>query len=87
MNNMELEIVNKLFLELSQVATVKTKRELNLEHRKSRREYELEQLLRSACAIAERKGEDTHWENFLNSAKALGINGVTARHYRVPRDI
>lgn len=38
---MELEIINKLYLELSQVATVKTRREL-----------ELEDLLRSALAIA-----------------------------------
>lgn len=50
---MELETVNKLYLELSQVATAKTKREL-----------ELEDLLRSAHAIAVRKGESTAWERF-----------------------
>lgn len=41
---MELETVNKLYLELSQVATAKTAREL-----------ELEDLLTSARAIAERR--------------------------------
>ena len=30
---MELEIINKLFLELAQVATTKTKRELELEEK------------------------------------------------------
>jgi len=69
---MELETINKLFLELSQVATAKTKREL-----------ELEELIRSACAIADRKGEGTHWERFIASANQLGLNGVTARTYRV----
>lgn len=69
---MELETINKLYLELSQVATAKTKREA-----------ELEDLLRSACAIAERNGKDTHWPRFLHSASQLGINGVTARTYRL----
>lgn len=59
-------------MELSQEAMAKTKHQ-----------SELEELLRSACAIAERKGEGTHWERFLNSAAALGINGITARTYRV----
>lgn len=69
---MELETINKLYLELSQVATAKTKREL-----------ELEDLLRSACAIAERQGEGTHWERFVASVNKAGLNGVTARTYRV----
>ena len=69
---MELDTINKLYLELSQVATAKTKREL-----------ELEELLRSACAIAERKGEGTHWGRFINSVNQAGLNGVTARTYRV----
>ncbi|MES2596070.1 MAG: hypothetical protein V4662_12075 [Verrucomicrobiota bacterium] len=69
---MELETVNKLFLELSQVTTAKTKRELDLE-----------ELLRSACAIAERQGEGTHWERFIKSVKGFGLNGITARTYRV----
>lgn len=47
------------------------------------RERQLEELLRSACAIAERRGHDTAWERFLASAADLGINGVTARTYRL----
>ena len=43
---MELDTVNKLYLELSQIATAKTAREL-----------ELEDLLTSARAIAQRGGE------------------------------
>jgi hypothetical protein len=70
--SMELETINKIYLELSQVATAKT-----------RREVELEELLRSACAIAERKGERTHWDRFLASAKQVGVNGITARTYRM----
>ena len=73
--DMELETVNKLYLELSQVATAKTKREL-----------ELEDLLRSAHAIAVRKGESTAWERFAASCAALGVGAVTARHYKVLRD-
>lgn len=69
---MELETINKLYLELSQVATAKTKREL-----------ELEELLRSACCIAERNGEGTHWGRFADSIRQKGLNGVTARTYRV----
>jgi NTP pyrophosphatase (non-canonical NTP hydrolase) len=69
---MELDTINKLYLELSQVATAKTKREL-----------ELEELLRSACAIAERKGEGTHWDRFIKSVNKAGLNGTTARVYRV----
>jgi len=68
--NIELETINKLYLELSQVATAKTKREL-------------EELVRSACAIAERKGEHTHWGRFINSVNQAGLNGVTARVYRI----
>lgn len=69
---MELETINKLYLELSQVATAKTKREL-----------ELEELVRSACCIAERNGEGTHWGRFVNSVNQAGLNGVTARTYRL----
>lgn len=65
---MELETVNKLYLELSQIATAKTAREL-----------ELEDLLRSAHAIAERKGADTAWERLAASCKEQGIGSVTAQ--------
>lgn len=47
------------------------------------RERELEEMLRSACAIAERRGAGTAWDRFLASALALGVNGITARTYRV----
>ena len=47
------------------------------------REEELENLLRSACAIADRKGTDTAWERFGNSIRKVGLNGITARTYRV----
>lgn len=69
---MELEIVNKLYLELSQFATARTAREL-----------ELEELLRSARVIAQREGDGTHWLRFDASIAALGISGVTARTYRI----
>jgi hypothetical protein len=69
---MELEIVNKLYLELSQIATAKTAREL-----------ELEDLLRSAHAIAVRKGADTAWDQFASSIRGMGIGAVTARIYKV----
>lgn len=52
------------------------------EMQKTAREAELEDLLRSACAIAERKGEGTAWERFIASAAKQGVNGVTARTYR-----
>ena len=55
---------------------------------KSEHEVELEDLLRSACAIAERKGAGTAWDRFTASAAKLGLNGITARTYRVlPSDL
>ena len=56
---------------------------LGVPQKKTPREAELEDLLRSACAIAERQGAGTAWERFSASALALGVNGVTARTYRV----
>lgn len=50
---------------------------------KSKREREMVELLRSAHCIAERKGENTAWERFAASIKALGIGSVTSRPYRV----
>jgi hypothetical protein len=44
---------------------------------------ELRQLLHSAHAIAERKGEDVHWERFAASIAKVGIGPVTARTYRI----
>lgn len=69
---MELETVNKLYLELSQIATAKTAREL-----------ELEDLLISAHAIAKRKGEGTAWERFSERLRKAGIGSVTPRTFKV----
>lgn len=69
---MNLETVNKLYLELSQFATAKTKREL-----------ELEDLLASAREIARRQGKDTAWERFDNRLASAGISAVTAKTFRV----
>ena len=75
MDKMDLEIINKLYLELSQVATAKTARELDLED-----------LLRSARCIAQRQGENTAWETFDARLAAAGIGSVTAKVFKVPRD-
>lgn len=69
---MELETVNKLYLELSQIATAKTAREL-----------ELEDLLTSARAIAQRAGADTAWERFDARLAEVGIGSVTAKVFKV----
>lgn len=54
----------------------------------SSREVELGELLRSACAIAERRGDGTNWDRFIASVHKLGLNGVTARTYRLlPSDV
>lgn len=44
---------------------------------------QIEELLRSACAIAERRGKNTDWSGFVESVKKVGLNGITARTYRV----
>ena len=69
---MELEIINKLYLELSQVATAKTGREL-----------ELEDLLTSARAIAQRGGEATAWDRFDAAVAKAGVGSVTAKVFKV----
>lgn len=69
---MQLETINKLFLELSQVATVKTQRVLDLED-----------LLISARAIAHRKGEETAWERFDQQLKDAGIGSITPRTFKI----
>ena len=56
---------------------------LGVPQTKTARETALEELLRSACAIAERRGAGTAWERFTASVNAVGLNGVTARTYRV----
>jgi len=47
------------------------------------RELELEDLLISARAIAERKGEGTAWKRFSERLQKAGIGSVTARTFRV----
>jgi hypothetical protein len=69
---MTTETIDKLFLELSQVTTAKTKREI-----------ELEALLSSARCIAQRKGEETHWERFDDSIAKFNISSITARTYKI----
>lgn len=48
-----------------------------------RNEAELIDLLTSARAIAERKGEDTNWERFSARLAGVGIGSVTAKTFRV----
>ena len=48
---------------------------------KTDRELELEDLLRSAHAIAARNGANTSWSRFAASIQKFGIGSVTARHY------
>jgi hypothetical protein len=69
---MQLETVNKLFLELSQITTAKTAREL-----------ELEDLLSSARAIAQREGADTAWARFDARLAQTGVSSITAKTFRV----
>jgi hypothetical protein len=54
---MQLETINKLFLELSQVTTAKTARELALEAELK----DANEALRSAHSVAKRRGEATNW--------------------------
>lgn len=51
-----------------------------MEHNK--RIEELEDLLRSAKAIALRRGGETDWERFANRCTALGINAITPCTFR-----
>ena len=57
----DLQVMNQLFLELSQFATAKTAREVFLEGVLK----EANEVLRSAHHIASRKGECVAWERFL----------------------
>lgn len=74
---MDRPILNQLYLELSQVTTAKTAREL-----------ELQDLLSSARCIAQRRGVDTAWERFDARLESAGITGITAKTFRVlPSDV
>lgn len=46
-------------------------------------EAELRDLLTSARAIAERKGESTHWDRFSARLGAAGIGTITPRTFRM----
>lgn len=49
--------------------------------------YQLQDLLNSAMAIANRKGEDTAWIRFQDRLVDVGISGITARTFkRLPSD-
>ena len=43
----------------------------------------LEDLLTSARAIAERRGQDTAWERFSERLGECGIGSITAKTFRV----
>lgn len=51
-----------------------------------RRCDDLEDLLRSAHCIADRKGEDTAWETFSARIASFGIGPVTAKVFKNPRE-
>lgn len=68
---MNTETLDKLYLELSLISKAKTQREL-----------ELEDVLRSAHAIAARKGDDTAWERFADRISKLGIGSITPKTFR-----
>lgn len=74
---MQLETINKLYLELSQVATAKTAREL-----------ELEDVLKSCRAVCQRHGADTAWQRLDERIASFGIGSLTAKVFKVlPSDI
>lgn len=67
---MDLDIINRLYLELSQVATATTNRELKLEAALKG----ANEICRSMAAIADREGAETNWEAFRKQlAKQLKI--------------
>lgn len=76
---MTTETIDKLFLELSQITTAQTQKELWLHQRIK----ELTDLLESARAIAMRKGEDVAWERFAARLGSEGISGITPKVFRV----
>lgn len=72
---MQLEMINKLFLELSQVATAKTARECLLED-----------VLVSVRTIAQRHGENTAWATLDAKLESLGVGSVTAKVFKLHFD-
>lgn len=63
----DLEVTNKLFLELSQITTAKTAKEIFLEELL----LEANDVLRTSMAIAERDGLDTGWEPFRRKLRKV----------------
>ena len=45
--------------------------------------HALRDLLKSARAIAERQGVDTHWQRFSDRLAAAGISPVTSLTFRI----
>ena len=62
---MELETVNKLYLELSQIATAQTAKEIQLLAALK----DVSGKLSSAMEIAKRDGKETNWPAFRNQCK------------------
>jgi len=62
---MDLEIINKLFLELSQISTASTAKEIFLMNELKK----ANDLLRSASQIANRNGDSVDWESFRSRLK------------------
>lgn len=64
---MDLELINKLFLELSQISTATTAKEVFLmNHLKKAND-----LLRSASEIAKRNGDSVDWDSFRIKLKNI----------------
>ena len=62
---MDLELINKLFLELSQISTATTSKEIFLMNELKK----ANDLLRSASQIANRNGDSVDWESFRSRLK------------------
>lgn len=57
-----------------------------IEADKTTREKELEDLLQSARAIADRRGEDTAWRRFSERLDRAGISAVTPKVFRLAEE-
>jgi hypothetical protein len=57
---MDLEVINKLFLELSQIATATTAKEVQLRNMLK----DANDILRSSMAIARREGQTVDWVGY-----------------------
>ncbi|MFN6303078.1 MAG: hypothetical protein ACK42H_12895, partial [Planctomycetota bacterium] len=64
---MDLEIINKLFLELSQFATATTAREVMLFNMLK----EANDVLCSSMAIARREGKSVNWESYTQKLEKV----------------